>query len=174
MSTLNIFIGSALNPAGGAWVSLKDFTTQDEIFAHVAEICPAWAIDVQYNADTCTCGGDYEVSDTEGIPSSVGTSLSEILAFAEAFNRSELSHIDETDRAEIMDFAMDQTSSRDWDDIISEIEDHLVTQSLSDYASEIVDTYGLPEFALNYFDYEKFEQDLGFEITEIAYGYIWI
>lgn len=48
---------------------------------------------------------------------------------------------------------------------LNQYEDYFVTDNLSDYAYEIVESYGLPEFAKNYFDYEKFERDLAYDFT---------
>ena len=66
---------------------------------------------------------------------------------------------------EILAAFMD-ASGLDFFEAIEKYEDCFVTDNIEEYAYEVVNEYNMPEFALRYFDYKSFEEDLKMDFLE--------
>ena len=160
-TSVSLFLASEINPCDGAWLEIDSSSDVSEVYAKLAADCPAWARDVQYDAETGTCGGDFLIADCEGPfrPSSI----SEAIEIAEQLERFSDQYGDAT--PELLIAASDYTSSRDWSDIGDELEERCQGQyTVEEYAENYIDECGLldsmPENLRCYFDVEKFARDM--------------
>ena len=152
-TTIRAFVASYLDSCAGMWVDLSDFSSESEVYAHVAENCPRWASLVQWDAEAETCGGDVLIADTEGARFS---SLSERLEIAEL-----LSSYSDDEQDVILAILKYEDVSR----AKSMMEDSFqgIYEDLESWAETFIDETGalesMPENLRYYFDYEKYARD---------------
>lgn len=138
-STFRVFVGSELSPATGIWLDPADFSDDSEAFAYVAEKCPEWARQVQYDPETGTCGGDYCISDTDG---------PKVSTMADAIKLAEVLAEVSTDEEEALLAYIDNIDP-DLDDLLDGFRDSYrgTFSSLGDWAEDFHEECGTTDIA---------------------------
>jgi len=136
---------------GGQWVDLTQFEDYEEFIQYCKEL---------HKDET-----DPELMYQDNLMDSVfHYMVGEYGVDKRIFKAIELYAELEDYQQEILAAFMD-ASGIDFFEAIEKYEDCFVTDNLADYAYEIMESYDLPEFARNYFDYEKLERDLSYDFS---------
>lgn len=149
---VRIFVGAELDPCAGCWLDPADFSSEAEVFAHVAEASPEWAKLVQYDPEAESCGGDWCIADYEGIE--LGT-IAEYLEFVSAL--AELSDDEQEAFAAFVDNGSGETAQDFRDAYQGTFGD------VGEWAEDFEDSCGglseIPERLRAYIDFDKLGRD---------------
>ncbi|MFX1707185.1 antirestriction protein ArdA [Chitinophaga sp. CC14] len=148
----------------GKWLNLSDYASIEEFYEACAEL----------HKDEHD--PEYMFQDYEHIPENLVSECGLKKEFFEIRDAIiELSEDDQTAFYIWLDHESRDFSSGEIADLIQSFQDAYIGKydSEEDYAREIIeDCYNLPEFALQYFDYEKYANDLFCDGYWIHDGYV--
>jgi len=152
--TIEIYVGTYhkynCGSLNGAWVDLTQFANYDE-FMEFCKKLHSDEPDAEYMFQDSTC--DFVFADMIG----------EHGVDEDVFEAIELYGDLDTNTQEIVAALMD-ASGLGFFDAVGKYEDLFVTDDIDTYCVDYVVDMGLPEFALNYFDYAKFQRDLEMDL----------
>jgi len=153
--TVDVYVGSYhkynCGSIAGAWVDLTQFANYDE-FMEFCKQLHSDEIDCEYMFQDSTC--DFVFADMIG----------ECGIDKEVFTAIQMYGDLDNHQQEILAAYMD-ASGLGFFEAINIYEDNFVTDDIEAYTFDIVQEYGLPEFALRYFDYASLQRDLEMDYT---------
>ena len=130
----------------GQWVDLTQFQNYDEFMEFCKELHKDEP-DAEFMFQDNTCDFVFtDMIDEYGVDEKVFEAIQQYAELEEY-------------QQEILAAFID-ASGLDFFEAIEKYEECFVTDDIEEYAYEMVKEYSIPDFALNYFDYDKFQRDL--------------